>query len=138
MTDEQRDPAAELRAQAEALAEGFRPLFEFANAAIEAFARAAETWLEQQRPFFEALGRLAQDPQVLAYAEERGRGLVLAQADVYRSCHCLCAKTHPAEKGICETFRPVTTRHYETELLGPVDVPLCAPCAAAQFIAEVT
>jgi hypothetical protein len=135
MAGEQRDPAAELRAQAEALAEGFRPLFEFANAAVEAFARAAEAWLEQQRPFFEALGRLAQDPQVRAYIEARERGEI-PPPEPPRSCHCLCGKTHPGEY-VCDG-EAVTTRHYDTPLLGPVDVPLCAPCAAAQFLAEVT
>jgi hypothetical protein len=135
MTDDQRDSAAELQAQAEAFAEAFlRPAFELARAMIDAFSVAAEAWLEQQRPAFEALGGLAQDPQVRAYMEARQRGEIPDP----RPCHCLCAKTHPGDKGICEVFEAVTTRHYETELLGPVDVPLCAPCAAAQFLAEVT
>ncbi len=56
----------------------------------------------------------------------------------HRPCHCLCARTHPGDKGICEASGAVTTRHYDTPLLGPVDVPLCAPCAVAQFLAEVT
>jgi hypothetical protein len=137
MTDEQRDPAAELRAQIEVMAEAFRPLAEFARTYVDAFSRAANAWLEQNRPAFEALGRLAQDPQVLALAEARKRGEIPAP-HLHGACHCLCAKTHPAETGICEAFEPVTTRHYDTELLGPVDVPLCAPCAAAQFLAEVT
>jgi hypothetical protein len=51
-----------------------------------------------------------------------------------RACHCLCGKAHPDDPGICEVFEPVTTRHFDTPLLGPVDVPLCAPCAAAQGI----
>jgi hypothetical protein len=52
-----------------------------------------------------------------------------------RYCHCLCGKIHPAAPGICETENAVTTRRYNTELLGPVDVPLCGPCAA---VAQVT
>jgi hypothetical protein len=31
----------------------------------------------------------------------------------------------------------VTTRHFDSPTVGPVDVPICAPCAAAQFLAEL-
>jgi hypothetical protein len=41
------------------------------------------------------------------------------------------------DEGVCDG-EMVTTRHYDTELTGPVDVPLCAPCAAAQFLEELT
>lgn len=46
------------------------------------------------------------------------------------NCHCLCGKQHPDSMGICDNHA-VTTRRFESALLGPVDVPLCAPCAAA-------
>ena len=46
-------------------------------------------------------------------------------------CHCLCQVAHPGRAGICQAEAAVTTRRFVTVLLGPVDVPLCAPCAAA-------
>jgi hypothetical protein len=46
-------------------------------------------------------------------------------------CHCLCTVAHPGEPGICQASRAVTSRRYDSELVGPVDVPLCGPCAAA-------
>jgi hypothetical protein len=36
-------------------------------------------------------------------------------------------------RGICSTGA-VTSRRYDSPELGPVDVPLCAPCAGAQGI----
>jgi hypothetical protein len=81
-----------------------------------------------------SLARALQDPNVRAYVEALARGEALPWP---RPCHCLCTVAHPGDKGTCD-MEAVTTRHYDTELLGPVDVPLCAPCAAAQFIAEVT
>jgi hypothetical protein len=57
--------------------------------------------------------------------------------DEYRACHCLCALTHPDDKGICDVFSPVTTRRYHTDLLGVVDVPVCAPCMAAACAADI-
>ena len=52
-------------------------------------------------------------------------------------CYCLCAKAHPDDTGICETFSPVVSRRYQTWLLGVVDVALCAPCAIAQGLHEL-
>jgi hypothetical protein len=40
---------------------------------------------------------------------------------------------HPGDPGICEVLQPVTARHYDSAY-GPVDVPLCAPCAVAQGV----
>ncbi len=53
-------------------------------------------------------------------------------------CHCPCASAHPGDEGICEAETPVTTHRFETGLTGPVDVPLCVPCAAAQGVTELT
>jgi hypothetical protein len=127
MTDDQRDPAAELRARLEAFVEAFQ-------SAATALGRAVTAWAEQNRPALDLLGRLAQDPRVLAYIEARKRGEIPPSPG---PCHCLCARTHPDDRGVCD-MEAVTTRHYDTQMLGPVDVALCAPCAAAQFLAEVT
>jgi hypothetical protein len=80
-----------------------------------------------------SLARALQDPNVRAYVEALTSGESLPWP---RPCHCLCVAAHPDDKGTCD-MEAVTTRHFETELLGPVDVPLCAPCAVAQGIAEL-
>jgi hypothetical protein len=41
---------------------------------------------------------------------------------------------HPDDPGICDVAEPVTSRRYDLPAYGPVDVPLCAPCAVAQGI----
>ena len=128
--DERPDPAEALM---EGIIEAFRPLARQVSAFIDAWNRAGAMWLEQNRPLIEALGRLAADPRVRAYAEAYERGEIPPEP---QPCHCLCGKTHPADKGICD-MNAVTTRHFDTERLGPVDVPLCAPCAVAQGIAEL-
>lgn len=120
----------------DALGEAVRPLAEFTRQFMESMTRAAQAWLDQQRPLFEVLGRLAQDPAVRAYVEARERGEIPAP-EPRRPCHCFCGRTHPGDPGVCDG-EAITTRHYETRLLGPVDMASCAPCAAAQFIAEMT
>lgn len=116
MDESKRDPAADLTAAFRAFA--------------DAFGRAAQAWLEQHRPFFEAMEKVAQDPRVRAYLEAVERGEVPSP---HRPCHCLCARAHPAEKNVCDASA-VTTRRFETRAMGPVDVALCAPCAVAQGI----
>lgn len=118
MSDEQRDPVAELAATFQALADNM--------------GRALTAWMERHRPFLEALGRLAQDPGVQAYIAARKSGWEPERA---RPCHCLCGTAHPGDKGICDG-NAVATRHFETRAMGPVDVPLCAPCAVAQGSAQ--
>jgi hypothetical protein len=69
-----------------------------------------------------AVDRVLSDPMVLA-AIEAPR---VTPAGRPRKCHCLCQAVHPAHPGICEEDAAVTTRRFLD-----VDVPLCAPCAAA-------
>ncbi len=69
-----------------------------------------------------AVERVVSDPAFLA-AVEAPR---VTPAERPRNCHCLCQAVHPNQQGICETDSPVTTRRFLD-----VDVPLCAPCAAA-------
>lgn len=118
---------------ADLITEAFRPLADFVRQTIDAFKPAIEAWAQQNRPALEALAKAAQDPRVRAYIEARKRGEIPEP----RPCHCLCGKTHPADKGICEAFSAVTTRRFGSPLTGLVDVPLCAPCAAAQGITEL-
>lgn len=123
MADE-RDP--ELQALARSMAE-------LSATWTEVIGRAVRAWMERNRAALEALAGLAADPRVRAYIEARERGELPPRQ---RPCLCLCGRAHPADTGVCDG-ETVTTRHYELERYGPVDVPLCAPCAAAQFLAEV-
>jgi hypothetical protein len=54
-----------------------------------------------------------------------------ALAGNWGACHCPCATAHPEDKGVCDGSAVVTRR------LGETDVPLCAPCAVAQGVAEM-
>jgi hypothetical protein len=92
--------------------------------AVEAFRDLGTAIIEAFRPLEGAVGPFF---AALAEAARRHR----------HRCLCLCGRAHPADTGVCDG-EMVTTRHYETDLYGPVDVPLCAPCAAAQFLAEMT
>jgi hypothetical protein len=53
-----------------------------------------------------------------------------------RDCECDCARSHPDDPGVCDK-RAVITRRVSTDWNGNVDVPLCAPCAVAQGVAEM-
>lgn len=92
--------------------------------AVEAFRKLGAALIEAIGPLADAAGPYFAQ---LAEAARRHR----------QRCLCLCGRAHPADEGVCDGEQ-VTTRHYESVLAGPVDVPLCAPCAAAQFLAEMT
>lgn len=119
MTDDQRDPAADFQAMMQA--------------AVEAMGRAAQAYIEQLRPVFEAIGKIAADPEVMAALKAAQARQAIRDA---RPCHCLCGRTHPDDRGVCDMLA-VTTRHYDSPTVGPVDVPVCAPCAVAQGVAEM-
>jgi hypothetical protein len=80
----------------------------------------------------EALGKLASDPAIRA-AFEASRPPFLR---VRHDCHCRCAESHPDDPAVCDNDA-VMTRPFTSDLTGPVDVPLCAPCATAQGLAEM-
>lgn len=82
--------------------------------------------LERMRPAFDALADVAERPEVRA-AFERAEKVMRR-----RPCLCFCSRAHPADRGICEVFDAVITGQFSSDLLGDVDVPLCAPCAAAR------
>jgi hypothetical protein len=50
-----------------------------------------------------------------------------------RPCHCLCRVAHPGASWPC-AGKALTSRLLVTDLLGPVDVPLCGPCALMQGV----
>jgi hypothetical protein len=47
------------------------------------------------------------------------------------ACKCPCSAAHPQDKDVCDHSAVLTRR------LGDEDVPLCAPCAVAQGVAEM-
>ncbi len=83
--------------------------------------------LERIRPAFDALAEVANRPEIRS---------VIDQAMRFRPCLCFCSKAHPADRGVCEVFGAVITGQYSSDLVGDVDVPLCAPCAAARAARE--
>jgi hypothetical protein len=82
--------------------------------------------LERIRPAFDAVAEAANRPEIRAVVERAEKAMRC------RPCLCFCARAHPADGGICEVFDAVITGQYRLGLLGDVDVPLCAPCAAAR------
>jgi hypothetical protein len=81
---------------------------------------------ERIRPAVDALAEVANRPEVRVVIERAEKALRR------RPCLCFCLKTHPADRGVCELFDAVITDLYSSDLLGDIDVPLCAPCAAAR------
>jgi hypothetical protein len=101
---------------------------EFADALAEVGRRVGQAMtdaLERIRPTFDALAEVANRPEVRAVIERAEKAMRR------RPCLCFCSRAHPADRGICEMFDAVITGQYSSDLLGDVDVPLCAPCAAA-------
>jgi hypothetical protein len=48
------------------------------------------------------------------------------------ACKCPCDTAHPQDKDVCDHSAVLTRR-----VGGDADVPLCAPCAVAQGVAEM-
>jgi hypothetical protein len=86
--------------------------------------------LERARPAFDALSEVASRPEVRAVFERAEKALRR------RPCLCFCSRAHPADRGVCEVFDAVITGQYSSDWLGDIDVPLCAPCAAARAAQE--
>ena len=81
----------------------------------------------------EAVGKLANDPAIRA-AFEASRPTFTRPR---RYCECPCAVAHPHDVGVCDNDA-VMTRPVTSDLSGPVDVQLCAPCATAQGVEEIS
>jgi hypothetical protein len=82
--------------------------------------------LQRLRPAYDALADVANRPDVRAVTERAAK--VLRR----RPCLCLCLRAHPDDGTICELLDAVITGRSASDLLGEVDIPLCAPCAAAR------
>jgi hypothetical protein len=86
--------------------------------------------LERVRSAFDALAEVANGPEIRAVIERAEKAMR------HRPCLCFCSRAHPADHGVCEVFDAVITGRFSSGLLGDVDVPLCAPCAAARAAHE--
>jgi hypothetical protein len=108
------------------------PVRQFA-AAWQATAAVVAEWAERTAAVTsEALHKLASDPAIRAVLEDWRITVVWARRD----CECSCARSHPDDVGICDK-NAVITRPLTTDLDGEVELPLCAPCAVAQGVAEM-
>ena len=85
----------------------------------EAFQRTAAVTSE-------AFQKLVNDPAIRAVVE----GWRISPLWARRDCECLCAISHPDDRGVCDHHAVITRRISDQE------VPLCAPCAVAQGVAE--
>src|SRR5215467_10511097 len=102
-------------------------------AAWRAAAAVVSEWAEQTTAATtEAFRKLASDPAIRAVMENWRTAVVWA----WRDCECFCAESHPDDIGVCDS-RAVITRRLTSDLVGEVYVPLCAPCAVAQGVAEL-
>jgi hypothetical protein len=102
-------------------------------AACEATAAVVAEWAERTATVTsEAFRKLASDPAIRAVMDDWRTTVVWT----HRDCECSCATSHPDDVGICDK-NAVITRRVTTALGGDVDVPLCAPCAVAQGVAEM-
>jgi hypothetical protein len=96
------------------------------TAAWQAAAAALDQWREQvTAATAEAMDKL--DPAART-ALEAVRAVL---AGNWGACQCPCATAHPQDKDVCDRSAILTRR------LGEADLPLCAPCAVAQGVAEM-
>ena len=103
-------------------------------AAWDATATVVAEWAERTSAVtVEAFHKLVSDPAVRAVIDGWRIGPVWAR----RYCNCRCARSHPDDVGVCDGHA-VIMRRVTTDRDGDVDVPLCAPCAVAQGVAEQT
>jgi hypothetical protein len=101
-------------------------------AALQAAATVAGEWAERTAAVTtESFHKLISDPAVRALLES-WRG---ATDWAVHECECPCADSHPDDMGVCDQ-RAVITRRLPRGTGGLADVPLCAPCAVAQGVAE--
>jgi hypothetical protein len=84
--------------------------------------------LERFRSARGAVADLANRPEVRAVNEWTSTLLR------HRPCFCMCSRAHPDDRDICEMLDAVITGRSGSDWLGEVDVPLCAPCAAARAV----
>jgi len=81
--------------------------------------------MERIRPAMDALAEVANRPEVQSVVQQAEKTLRR------RPCLCFCMRAHPADEGICEPFDAVISGRNISSVFD-LDVPLCAPCAAAR------
>jgi hypothetical protein len=102
-------------------------------AAWQAATAVAAEWAERTAAVTaEAFHKLTSDPAVRAVGEVWRVMTGWPQRD----CECSCTDYHPDDLGVCD-HRAVITRRLPAGRYGGADVPLCAPCAVAQGVAEM-
>ncbi len=95
--------------------------------AWQAAADAMSEWSRRvSEATHEALDKI--EPAVRA-AVEAGRSVVTGE---WRDCQCRCHTAHPDDTGVCDGKAVMTRR------VSGADVSLCAPCAVAQGVAEMS
>ena len=108
------------------------PFRQFA-AAWQATAAIAAEWAQRTTAITsEAFRKLASDPAIRAVLDTWRITVVWDQ----RQCECECGTSHPDDVGICDQDA-VITRRLAGDGGDAVEVPLCAPCAVAQGVAEL-
>jgi hypothetical protein len=101
-------------------------------AAGEAAANVFGEWAQRiAEATTEAIEKLGSDPAIRSALRASRPTFVWARRD----CECPCAVAHPHDVGVCD-HNAVMTRPVTSDLSGPVDVQLCAPCATAQGVEE--
>ena len=99
-------------------------------AAWQAATDALDQWRRQvTAATAEALTKL--DPAVRA-AMEAARAVLVGKLG---ACQCPCTTAHPQDQGVCDG-KAVLTRRLGTAS-SAASVPICAPCAVAQGVAEM-
>jgi len=105
---------------------------EHLQAAFDHLAQAARQLAKEARQALEPLaGWLAQlgsDPQAQARVRRHGEG------DVAPACDCECADVHPGS-WVCDMKAVTVVRR--SSPAGPVEVPVCAPCAAEAMAQQI-
>ena len=103
-------------------------------AAGEAAAAVIGEWAQRvAAATTEAVSKLTSDPAIRAAFEASRPSFIR----IRRDCECPCANAHPDDMGVCDNDA-VMTRPFTSDLDGPVDILLCAPCATAQGLAELS
>ncbi|MGP7996761.1 MAG: hypothetical protein ACLPKI_05430 [Streptosporangiaceae bacterium] len=101
-------------------------------AAWESASGIAAEWAERTAAVTaESFRKLTNDPAIRAALAAWRVVFVWERMD----CECDCAVSHPDDVAVCDQRAVITRRLNGTS--GPVDVPLCAPCAVAQGVAEM-
>ena len=107
------------------------------SAAWQTAAAALDQWREQVT----AATTEARDQVSAATTEAVGKldPALRSALDAVRSalsgnwgaCQCPCYRAHPQDQGVCDHSAVLTRR------VDDIDMPLCAPCAVAQGVAEM-